>query len=91
MACGLPVAAFPVPGPIDVVGPDSGVLGEDLRSACLKALAIPREAAVRRAAEFTWAESARQFLDNIATARREATQARRAPRSAKELKLVGDA
>ena len=91
MACGLPVAAFPVPGPIDVVSRESGVLDEDLRAACLKALAIPREAAVRRAARFTWAESARQFLDNIEAARWEATQARRAPRSAKQLELLGDA
>ena len=47
MASGLPVAAFPVPGPIDVVGPDAGVLDEDLRAACLKALTIPREAGAR--------------------------------------------
>ena len=30
MASGLPVAAFPVPGPIDVIGPEAGVLDEDL-------------------------------------------------------------
>ena len=45
MASGLPVAAFPVPGPIDVVAPGAGVLDEDLRAACLKALTIPREQA----------------------------------------------
>ena len=45
MASGLPVAAFPVPGPIDVVGPEAGVLHEDLGAACLEALTIPREAA----------------------------------------------
>ena len=39
MACGLPVAAFAVPGPQDVVSQNiSGVLDEDLRVACLKAL-----------------------------------------------------
>ena len=62
MASGLPVAAFPVPGPIDVVGPAAGVLDEDLRAACLEALTIPREAARAYSLRFTWRESARQFL-----------------------------
>ena len=69
MASGLPVAAFPVPGPIDVVGPDAGVLDQDLRAACLAALAIPRGAAREYSLRFTWKESARQFLENVETAR----------------------
>jgi glycosyltransferase involved in cell wall biosynthesis len=69
MASGVPVAAFPVPGPIDVVGAQAGVLDEDLRAACLKALTIPREAAREYSLRFTWRESARQFLDNIEIAR----------------------
>ena len=45
MASGAPVAAFPVPGPLDVIGASgAGVLDEDLREACLAALEIPREA-----------------------------------------------
>jgi glycosyltransferase involved in cell wall biosynthesis len=86
LASGLPVAAFPVPGPIDVVGPSAGVLDEDLRAACLKALTIPRESARDWSFRFTWAESARQFLDNI-----EAIRPRRARASPKKLELVGDA
>ena len=44
MACGTPVAAFPVTGPIDVVEPGvSGVLDADLRAAALAALALPRD------------------------------------------------
>ena len=44
MASGLPIAAFPVPGPLDVIGGSgAGVLDEDLRAACLGALEIPRE------------------------------------------------
>ena len=40
----LPVAAYPVPGPLDVIGGSGvGVLDEDLRAAALAALAIPRE------------------------------------------------
>ena len=67
MASGLPVAAYPVPGPLDVVGESgAGVLDADLRKACLKALDIAREIPLAHAAQFTWAASARQFLDNVA-------------------------
>ena len=71
LASGLPVAAFPVPGPIDVVSPGAGVLDQDLRAACLKALTIPREQAREHSMRFTWKESARQFLDNIEASRAE--------------------
>ena len=44
-ACGVPVAAYPVPGPRDVIGSNPvGVLYEDLKSACLEALTISRAA-----------------------------------------------
>jgi glycosyltransferase involved in cell wall biosynthesis len=70
LASGLPIAAFPVPGPVDIIGNSgAGVLDEDLRAACLKALSIPREAARARSLDFTWKESARQFLANIYVAR----------------------
>ena len=66
LACGLPVAALPVPGPLDVIGTSgAGVLDMDLRAACIAALDIPREKARAHALTFTWAKSARQFLDNI--------------------------
>ncbi len=62
MACGLPVAAYPVAGPIDVVGKSgAGVLAEDLRSACLACLEIPRSSALERAAQFSWDTATRQF------------------------------
>jgi len=70
LASGLPVAAFPAPGPLDVIGDSgAGVLSEDLRAACLSALDIRREAARARALEFSWSESARQFLGHIAERR----------------------
>jgi glycosyltransferase involved in cell wall biosynthesis len=51
LACGLPVAALPVPGPLDVIGDSgTGVLDWDLRAAALRALAIPREMCRARAA-----------------------------------------
>lgn len=72
MACGVPVAAYPVPGPLDVIGTSgAGVLGHDLRSAALQALTIPRELAQEHARQFSWDASARQFLANIRSARAE--------------------
>jgi glycosyltransferase involved in cell wall biosynthesis len=69
LASGLPVAAFPVPGPADVVGgTGAGVLDRDLRQAALAALSIPRQACRDVALHYSWDSSARQFLDNIAAA-----------------------
>ncbi|MBR0846791.1 glycosyltransferase family 1 protein [Bradyrhizobium diazoefficiens] len=66
LASGLPVAAFPVKGPRDVIGEAPvGVLDEDLRSACLAALDISRQACVAFAANYTWEASARAFVDSI--------------------------
>jgi glycosyltransferase involved in cell wall biosynthesis len=62
MACGLPVAAFPVVGPIDVVGDSgAGCLDQDLRTACLRALEISRSAVIKHAKTFTWALATQQF------------------------------
>lgn len=70
LASGLPVAAYPVTGPVDVIGgSEAGVLSDNLEEACLKALEIPRDAALAHAATFTWEASARQFLTNILSAR----------------------
>jgi glycosyltransferase involved in cell wall biosynthesis len=70
MASGVPVAAFPVAGPLDVVGDSgAGALDDDLRAACLAALAIPRERALEHSQRFTWRESARQFLQHIEACR----------------------
>ena len=52
LASGLPVAAFPVTGPRDVIGSAPvGVLSDDLRKACLEALDIPREACIEFAGD----------------------------------------
>src|SRR5205814_330651 len=55
LASGLPVAAFPVTGPRDVIGASPvGVLNEDLRTACVEALQIPQHACGAFAAGHTW-------------------------------------
>ncbi len=68
MACGTPVAAYPVDGPLEVLGqPEArgGVLHDDLRSACLGALAIPRHDARSRALAFSWAEATQLFVSHL--------------------------
>ena len=63
LASGVPVAAFPVTGPKDVVADHPiGVLNEDLRTACLEALQISREACRAFALNYSWENSARQFI-----------------------------
>jgi 1,2-diacylglycerol 3-alpha-glucosyltransferase/glucuronosyltransferase len=69
LASGVPVAAFPVTGPKDVVGGQPvGVLNEDLRVACIEALHISREACRAFALTRSWESSARQFIGHVQTA-----------------------
>jgi len=66
MASGLPVAAYPVTGPVDIVENGvSGILSDDIAQAACLALKLDREAARSRALTFSWRQSAKQFLDNI--------------------------
>ncbi len=66
MACGLPVAAYPVTGPRDVIGDsNAGVLHEDLRTACLEALKLSRDDALARARLFTWRAATEQFFGHL--------------------------
>ena len=66
LACGVPVAAFPVPGPIDVIEPGvTGVLNEDLGTAIRGALLLDRRVCAERAKAFTWEAATEQFLDGL--------------------------
>ncbi len=65
LASGVPIAAFPVTGPKDVIGNHPiGVLNEDLRVACMQALWISRESCREFALRYSWENSARQFIDH---------------------------
>lgn len=67
LASGTPVAAFPVAGPLDVIGTAPvGVLNDDLREACLAALQLSRQVCLEFAARHTWEASARAFIDHMA-------------------------
>ena len=67
MACGLPVAAFPVTGPKDLIRNGvTGYTGESLREAALKALELDRAAPRAFAEKFSWENCTRQFFDGLA-------------------------
>ncbi|MBS0581055.1 MAG: glycosyltransferase family 1 protein [Proteobacteria bacterium] len=66
-ACGLPVAAFPVPGPLDVIDPGvTGAMHEDLALAIHRALPLERTACIAGASAFTWEAATSQFLAGLA-------------------------
>ncbi len=66
LASGTPVAAFPVTGPLDVIGGHPvGALDTDLRAACLRALALDRAACRAHAEGYSWAACARRFRDSL--------------------------
>jgi len=67
LACGTPVAAYPVLGPIDVIGHSgAGALHEDLGVACMRALDISRQKARAYAEQFSWQTSVNQFVSHLA-------------------------
>jgi glycosyltransferase involved in cell wall biosynthesis len=67
MACGLPIAALPVTGPIDVVKSGlTGVLDDDLGRACLEALRINRDDCRRYAESRSWRRCTEELLANLA-------------------------
>ena len=71
MACGTPVAAYPVDGPLEVLGteppagPRGGALHEDLEEAWRLALGVPRHDARARAHAFSWSHSAQLFVSHL--------------------------
>jgi glycosyltransferase involved in cell wall biosynthesis len=66
LASGVPVAAFPVTGPKDVIGDNPiGALNEDLGRACRDALQVSRDACRAFALGYSWENSARQFIGHV--------------------------
>ena len=78
MASGTPVAAFPVDGPLEVLGtPDGtrhgGVLHENLCQAFHGALAVSRQEARNRALQFSWEHAAQLFESHLVAADKNST------------------
>jgi glycosyltransferase involved in cell wall biosynthesis len=65
LACGTPVAAYPVAGPVDVLDPEVSCLDEDLDRAIVGALQRDRRACAEYGRRFSWEASARQFRDAL--------------------------
>ncbi|MGO4838326.1 glycosyltransferase, partial [Rhizobiaceae sp. 2RAB30] len=66
LASGTPVAAYPVTGPIDIVGDGKGgIVSKDLREAALAALHIDRADAREKAQRYSWTACAEMFLDTV--------------------------
>ena len=94
LACGVPVAALPVPGPLDIIGIDGlgpdgslsepvGTLDDDLPTAMQGALGLSRNAAEAYGKSFSWSRSTDQFLAALGDAVQNAPQC--APAEAQEL------
>jgi glycosyltransferase involved in cell wall biosynthesis len=67
LASGVPVAAYPVTGPIDILGGNeaAGALGDDLGAACRAALSCSRQAARALALNYSWEAATAQFIGNV--------------------------
>lgn len=81
LACGVPVAAFPVAGPMDILGPDGrgsnsdfpaqvGVLDQNMARAITGALQLDRKAAAAMGARYSWDQATNQFVAAIRSAAR---------------------
>ncbi|AKQ41126.1 GDP-mannose-dependent alpha-mannosyltransferase [Aurantiacibacter atlanticus] len=69
LACGTPVAAYPVPGPLDVLADDSGAMADQIESAIERALLLDRDSCLAHGRSFSWDASADQFLAGLETLR----------------------
>ena len=65
LACGTPVAGYPVTGPIDIVTPETGALSDDLGTAIAQALPCDRAACAAYGRSFSWERSAQEFLSGL--------------------------
>jgi glycosyltransferase involved in cell wall biosynthesis len=80
LSCGVPVAAYPVTGPGDVIRQgETGILHEDLHQSCMQALHISREVCRSYAKTQSWRASAQQFIENVKSVNLELKNAQAVP------------
>jgi glycosyltransferase involved in cell wall biosynthesis len=77
MATGTPVAAYPVDGPLEVLGSEDklvhgGGLDDDLSNSWHRALIVPRKEARARSECFSWSHSSSLFLEYLVPAHQSA-------------------
>jgi len=65
LSCGTPVAAYPVPGPGDIVTPDAGALDDCLDTAIARALTCDRAAAAELGTSYSWSRCTEQFVEAL--------------------------
>jgi glycosyltransferase involved in cell wall biosynthesis len=84
MASGLPVAAYPVSGPIDIIpGSKAGIVDEDLRAACQKAAGLASADAIAHAHKYGWEAVTDVFFDLLTPHYRPRKRWRRVRRTAR--------
>ncbi|MEM6826954.1 MAG: glycosyltransferase family 1 protein [Pseudomonadota bacterium] len=71
LACGTPVAAFPAPGPLDIVTDEVGAISPNIERAIDAARYCDREACAQRGAAFSWDKATRQFLHGLVALKEE--------------------
>ncbi|MGE8104865.1 glycosyltransferase family 4 protein [Allorhizobium sp. NPDC080224] len=71
LASGVPVAGYPVTGPVDIIpsGSNAGAMDHDLQIACIAALQASPQAARRLAETYSWEAATQQFFDNVVEAK----------------------
>ncbi len=67
LACGTPVAAYPVPGPLDILTDDVGAMADNLARAIDAALICEPSVCAHYGASFSWEAATRQFLTGLVT------------------------
>lgn len=76
LACGVPVAAYPVQGPVDIIeNGRSGFVDENLRSAAAGSMYVSPDSCRARALEFSWERVGQQFFDNLVPVRSRGSEA----------------
>jgi glycosyltransferase involved in cell wall biosynthesis len=71
LGCGVPVAAYPAPGPIDIIQNGiTGIINDDLEFACLEALKLNSKDCIEFARNNSWEKATEQFINNLIQAKR---------------------